>query len=289
MLEPQAFSKCLAFFPHFSPNGCRARVTGKVLELAPAGATFTTYNFEVEEFHTYFAGRSAVWVHNQSQRPCQLARATIKSLVEKSNQNTWDAFRGTLTEVSYADIGHRTRLQIFNETRQNYLTNAAWNNGTPPWQYVGSQRTRLAPGGQINQVEKARQIRGQAGKSDVLKANLKATGVDLPYDENGKAMVQAHHIVAAGDNRYASAREARELLADAGIDINEAANGVFLPVKAEFNDLGKAIHLGSTPDPERYNDWFLERLEPYAENPGALRRELQNIANDLFAVGWPQS
>lgn len=37
----------------------------------PAGADrFTTYNFEVGEWHTYFVGRTGVWVHNAG-KPCE--------------------------------------------------------------------------------------------------------------------------------------------------------------------------------------------------------------------------
>jgi hypothetical protein len=35
-----------------------------VPEQAPEGQTFTTYNFEVEQDHTYFVGEAGVWVHN---------------------------------------------------------------------------------------------------------------------------------------------------------------------------------------------------------------------------------
>jgi hypothetical protein len=37
---------------------------------APPRETFTTYNFEVEDFHTYFVGESGVWVHNTGA-PCE--------------------------------------------------------------------------------------------------------------------------------------------------------------------------------------------------------------------------
>lgn len=37
---------------------------------APPGKAFTTYNFEVEDFHTYFVGESGVWVHNTGA-PCE--------------------------------------------------------------------------------------------------------------------------------------------------------------------------------------------------------------------------
>jgi hypothetical protein len=116
----------------------QAVVTGKTLELAPADESFTTYNFEVEDFHTYFVGESSVWVHNHGPRPCQLARSGIESMVN-SGEATWDAFKGTLTKFSYDDIGQRTRLKIFNETRQKYFTDTTgkWTTGTPTWNEIG--------------------------------------------------------------------------------------------------------------------------------------------------------
>ena len=36
----------------------------KVSSIATDAGTHTTYNFEVEDFHTYFVGDSALWVHN---------------------------------------------------------------------------------------------------------------------------------------------------------------------------------------------------------------------------------
>jgi hypothetical protein len=135
----------------------------------------------------------------------------------------------------------------------------------------------------IDEVEMGRQIRGEASSSERLRANLKATGIEAP-GEGGKTKVAAHHIVLAGDNKFPSSREARELLADAGIDINEAANGAFLPLKAEFADLGKAIHVGSHP--EAYSKWVLKRLSPHAGKADKLREELQKIAADLVEKGW---
>ena len=41
-----------------------ARVTSVSRERAPPGSRFRTYNFEVADYHTYFIGKSEVWVHN---------------------------------------------------------------------------------------------------------------------------------------------------------------------------------------------------------------------------------
>ncbi|MEM1060433.1 MAG: polymorphic toxin-type HINT domain-containing protein, partial [Verrucomicrobiota bacterium] len=40
------------------------------VEEAPIGENFTTYNFEVADFHTYFVGNKGVWVHNHGKSPC---------------------------------------------------------------------------------------------------------------------------------------------------------------------------------------------------------------------------
>lgn len=111
--------------------------------------------------------------------------------------------------------------------------------------------------------------------------NLKSTGIDAP--DGGT--VSAHHIVAGGE-QFESAVQARQILADAGIDINEAANGVFLPSKTAGIDLGKAIHSGRHP--EAYSIKVRDRLLPFAGNPAALRVELQKIADHLVNVGWLQ-
>jgi hypothetical protein len=46
-----------------------AIVTGNVSKRGPPGERFTTYNFEVADFHTYFVGNSRVLVHNDGA-PC---------------------------------------------------------------------------------------------------------------------------------------------------------------------------------------------------------------------------
>ena len=53
----------------FLSDGGRATVTGVEIEHAETGL-FTTYNFEVEDFRTYHAGESGVWVHNAATKSC---------------------------------------------------------------------------------------------------------------------------------------------------------------------------------------------------------------------------
>lgn len=45
-------------------DGGTAEVVKVAKELAPPSQPFTTYNFEVADYHTYFVGQTGVWVHN---------------------------------------------------------------------------------------------------------------------------------------------------------------------------------------------------------------------------------
>jgi hypothetical protein len=259
-------------------KGKAAIVTGNVSKRGPPGETFTTYNFEVEEFHTYFVGEAGVWVHNSGQAPCELARAAMETLRAQSG-DSWIAMREALSRFSFADLSSRTRLKLFNETRQEVLA-GRWPGGTAPWENLQSQLRGLGPIGSPSYQD---QINGLAGNSTLLGDNLKKIGVEAPWGGSGSGTLAAHHIVAGGE-QFQSAIQARKILADAGIDINEAANGVFLPRNAADIDLGKAIHSGRHP--EANSDAILARLAPHAGNAAALRRELAVIADHLVNVGW---
>ena len=63
-------------------NGGSATITANLRERAPPGETFTTYNFEVAEFHTYFVGAAGVWVHNFSDKFCD-DLASLTEVVRK--------------------------------------------------------------------------------------------------------------------------------------------------------------------------------------------------------------
>lgn len=56
-------------------SGGQGQVLSLASERAPPGETFTTYNFEVADFHTYFAGEGGVWVHNFSRSLCETLQA----------------------------------------------------------------------------------------------------------------------------------------------------------------------------------------------------------------------
>jgi hypothetical protein len=52
-------------------DGRAAVVEEHRVEQAVSGTVFTTYNFEVAEYHTYFAGALPVWVHNKGDKDCE--------------------------------------------------------------------------------------------------------------------------------------------------------------------------------------------------------------------------
>jgi hypothetical protein len=78
-------------------NGGRAIVTANTPETAPLGETFTTYNFEVADFHTYFAGRGEVWVHNTGKGPCELILSIYKHFRSRASgaETPWDTLLQT--------------------------------------------------------------------------------------------------------------------------------------------------------------------------------------------------
>jgi hypothetical protein len=66
-------------------EGATAIVTGNVSKRGPPGERFTTYNFEVADFHTYFVGSAGVWVHNRGLGHCQKVYALYKRYRDSPN------------------------------------------------------------------------------------------------------------------------------------------------------------------------------------------------------------
>jgi hypothetical protein len=103
-------------------------------------------------------------------------------------------------------------------------------------------------------------------------ALLNKTLVKLGTDET-------HHIVAHGSNRP-FAQECRDILAKFGIDIDHAANGVFLPAyKSSPNPKGSIVHkiLGN-------NDAYYRTMHEYlkkATSPAEVLQKLRQIGEAL--------
>jgi len=79
-------------------SGETAVVLAITHEQAPDGETFTTYNFEVEECHTYFVGEQGVWVHNTNE---YLICTQLAAAYEKDLAKGMDAAKARLSSDNY--------------------------------------------------------------------------------------------------------------------------------------------------------------------------------------------
>jgi hypothetical protein len=116
------------------------------------------------------------------------------------------------------------------------------------------------------------------GSSRRLGNNMRKVGCSKPHPD-----AQAHHIVQGG-NDDAAAVEARALLRDYGIDIDEAANGVWLPKNGRVPGTRAQPHVGNGMHSASYRARVLVRLQNAASNGGAqgIRAELDAIRQLLL-------
>jgi hypothetical protein len=110
--------------------------------------------------------------------------------------------------------------------------------------------------------------------SKELADNLEAAGHIRPANS------AAHHIVAENAKR---AQLARNILAREGIDINDAANGVFLPLSRRVASGAAAVH--SVLHTRRYYAAINELLSSAA--PGTVRQVLDDIRTQLLNGTFP--
>jgi hypothetical protein len=116
------------------------------------------------------------------------------------------------------------------------------------------------------------QVLGRAASSKILGQNLLASGITRPLNS------AAHHIVAGGDNR---AKVARAILKRAGIDINDASNGVFLPKNSKFVNGTAPAH--SKIHTDKYYSELTKRLQSATD----VLSELQNIGDEILKGIFP--
>jgi hypothetical protein len=110
-----------------------------------------------------------------------------------------------------------------------------------------------------------------------LAENMVAKGITRP------AETAAHHVVASGAKSMAKARN--YLVKVLGVDINEAANGVFLPKNlAAANPGGAAVH--STVHTAEYYEKVSELILNTKTAAGA-RRVLRSIGQQLLDGRFP--
>ncbi|WP_269539370.1 LamG-like jellyroll fold domain-containing protein [Cerasicoccus fimbriatus] len=243
-------------------NGSNATIVSIQIENAPLGETFTTYNFEVADFHTYFAGEPGVWVHNMTLRSCQEAFEVMSELLYKHNNDVikaYDEFKALATSSAVRNLP--VELRTFNEVRKSYFIFGS--NIKPTWR-------RNIQDQKISHTNYSARKLGQ---------NLEISGVTRP------PYTTPHHIVAHGDYRYPECDQIRQILGKGDkvkVHLDEAANGVFLPnTKAPQGYaavLGPVRHNGSHP--RKYYQDVLAELESLGPDPTAdeIRDKLQEIA-----------
>jgi hypothetical protein len=115
---------------------------------------------------------------------------------------------------------------------------------------------------------------GRNPSSNVLSDNLEAIGSTRPPNS------AVHHMVAGSDRRAASVRA---ILRREGIDINEAANGIFLPRRSAVAQPPVLPH--SRIHTDRYYNELTLRLR--SAQPGAVRETLREIAAEIANGTFP--
>ena len=229
-------------------------VEAVVIEDKPLDA----FNLSVDEYATYFvagdAGADAVWVHNScADRIPDGYRWTRnhtdfdQPTFSDGNGNIW--YRGH--DGRYYDINDHPPTR-----------NGIDGPSHPPTDY----QTQFDGVRDVNDT--TGQTLGARGSGTTLGANMEAVGITRPPNSD------AHHIVASGSER---AERARELIEEAGIDINEAANGVYLPSNAHYPDQVAPNH--RRVHSNAYYQAIIDRLE--GVGPSERRAEMTDIAYEL--------
>ena len=114
-------------------------------------------------------------------------------------------------------------------------------------------------------------IKNEKSDSKVLRNNLIKANIKPPEYRNA-----AHHIVAGGSS-YKAAEEARIILSNYGIGINDAVNGVFLPIE---KGVSEAAYHCSLHTYEYYN--AVLKLLQNTKTRNEAEKVLKEIANRLL-------
>ena len=124
----------------------------------------------------------------------------------------------------------------------------------------------------LNNVDPKKQILGKSASSKVLGQNLEAAEVTRPANS------AAHHMVAGSDKRAAVSRQ---ILKRAGIDINAAENGVFLP-KSSAHAVPPAITHSRI-----HTNVYYETLNTRLSATTDVLQELKLIRQEILSGGFP--
>ncbi len=251
-------------------DGENTQVTAIAMEDAAEGQAFTTYNFEVSGSHTYFAGRGGIWVHNSNVTPCDRVFTLLDRFLTRNNNKIWAAFANTRDRIEKLSDATILRVKLFNEARRKYFDENLFGD-VGPWRTIQGQNLPV----------------GVVGDPRRLGSNMsKILGIDKPPG------MASHHIVEKADNPVA-----RAIIERAGLHIDEAANGVWLPGDNIINEYAAAgrsewldglgpRHAGSHTG--AYSLAVEQRLTPLDGQGGdVIRDALQKIAKELAEGTFP--
>lgn len=245
---------------------------------------FTTYNLEVEDFHTYFVGTSGVWVHNEGREFCTRMAGLFEKFMVRRNGDVWDGYSYALERLdgmAVADprLGRDgvARLQFLNEARRRWVSNPG--TATPPlWRTVAQQTFEppsVPPGSNYYNTQMAQR----------LKQNMRTV-----FNVDRVDGCDAHHIVPhSGDTPDGALTQVRQLLSQHNVHLNEAANGAYipsnLPTSRDFPSLGPSH---PTVNTNAYKSALRDRLLALpSPNGDKIRDELQRIASELIDGTFP--
>ena len=113
-------------------------------------------------------------------------------------------------------------------------------------------------------------------------ANNMQCRTDAYYQEKpDDRCVHAHHIVPYRDARYPGAAESRAILAQVGIDLNSAANGMWL-------ECDRHMRMHNTPELARlYYQAVFDTLNPVPKNRDAVAAALSTIRSRIASRTFP--
>jgi hypothetical protein len=265
-------------------KGKVAIVTGNVSIRGPPGETFTTYNFEVEDFHTYFVGESGVWVHNSGAFDCSEMFSVFRAL-RGPNGDIWDTFRGLTSNppLGWNHWPDRWKLRLMNRVRDRHFRTGGETGRNPPWQIPQVRNPGITT---HNSTELGRNLARTIGLTDRPKG---FSAHHIVPDEYPAARSQAMHDASV---------RANAVLGRHSINANDAANGTFLPnrygngFEPDVYGPGHTPSNAGTPNihTAAYYEQLATRLELAEQLGGAMdvRDELQRIAFELINGNFPQ-
>ena len=264
-------------------DGGSAVITAIRGEEAPRGEAWTTYNFGVEDFHTYFVGGSGVWVHNHGDW-CHDLFSAFNSR-QTSEGGLWEGYRHVLLRPPtkfQTEFIQRWNLRLLNEVRHRHFAGEA-SSLAPFWRDTRGQDLYEKI---VNGVPKPDAPR--------LRKNILKT---MKIDDPGTDFTP-HHIVPTYTSDYTPAMKeaserARAILTKHHIKIDEAANGVLLPnQKAPCADFDTTVYgpIHENIHTKKYLEYVADQLEEadrQGASVGGIRDKLQKIADDLIDPSSP--